>query len=99
MRALLALLAVLAALLLAGQAEARPHGHAPQAEASHPHDCGAASKACVPHVLHSAAMPALPAVQPAGPTRVSPASPTAPRGLLPGRRDPPQPRPPLLSAA
>jgi hypothetical protein len=98
MRALLALLAVVLALLLAGQAEARPHGHGPQAEASQSDDCGAASKACVLHVLHCAAMPALTGVQPAGPAQVVRASPTAPRGLLPGRRDPPQPRPPLLSA-
>lgn len=99
MRALLALLAVVLALLLAGgSAEARAQGHGPQAEASQSDDCGAASKACVLHVLHCAAMPALTGVQPAGPAQVVRASPTAPRGLLPGRRDPPQPRPPLLSA-
>jgi hypothetical protein len=44
-------------------------------------------------------MPAVAAAQPAGPRRVSPAALPAPRGLSPGRRDPPQPRPPLLSAA
>jgi hypothetical protein len=102
MRALLVLLTVVLALLLAGgSAEARAQGHGPQAstEAAHPQGCGAASKACASHALHCAAMPAVAAAQPAGPRRVSPAALPAPRGLSPGRRDPPQPRPPLLSAA
>jgi hypothetical protein len=104
MRALLALLTVVLALLLAGgpeEAHGHGHGHGSQAsaEAAHAQGCGAASKACASHALHCAAMPAVASAQPAGPRRVSPAPLPAPRGLSPGRRDPPQPRPPLLSAA
>lgn len=100
MRALLALLTLVLALLLAGE-PAAAHGHGPQAsaEAAHSQGCGAASKACASHALHCAAMPAVAAAQPAGPRRVSQAAHPAPRGLSPGRRDPPQPRPPLFSAA